>query len=363
MMICKTKIDFLLKSSFIINSTEMNFTEHRISVDLNKAKYMLMMKIADAVIQHGGMIYGGFVRDKVIHDYYASIFFDSHNNYKYSDPTNDSDSKLRLLIPNDIDMFLKGDIFAVERFFDNLQTSGFSCSQIVKDESDYRKVANINHLRTNVFFTHYDIMGMKKISIRLDMMYGNVSNAEPPFGITDMRCNQLILDINGVRLSNHLERNYEKPTIEIIMKNKRLEADIINNMLELKTDACFITDDGLIETNVKKLRLKRIMAMQERGWTIENITCYTLIRDFSSNERCPICLKAMRLKDVDDDDDDVIEREPIKYRTLKFAIHLNCCNLNVHIECFKQHIFTEYQTRNTPRCFNACSSRTDGWTI
>jgi len=58
----------------------MDFTQQTSTVNLNKVKYMMMDRLSEIITNSNAIIFGGFVRDRMIHDHFAVKFMENEGN-------------------------------------------------------------------------------------------------------------------------------------------------------------------------------------------------------------------------------------------------------------------------------------------
>lgn len=75
------------------------------AVNLINLRLRMMETIVSMFIEHGAIIFGGYVRDLIIRQHFISIFKSNGNPMdKFWDPSFDPKTVNRLLVPNDIDI-------------------------------------------------------------------------------------------------------------------------------------------------------------------------------------------------------------------------------------------------------------------
>lgn len=341
-----------------------------------------MTQISDIVIKFGGYIFGGFVRDKCIHDHYAEMFYNKYNGKdaeksstdididkrklgeKYSDPTFDVETKYRLLIPNDIDVFIEGTIDDVEKFYIELQKAGFFVIR-KKKTTKYFTTKKVNQQK--IFVKSQLDIGLK-LDIEMDVLYALPLKPEtilPPFGNLDLLCNSLIMDSKGIHFyTENFGTTEEVDYSEMNPYQKKMkEFEIFQNNLLLKSEIIYYdnTNDPMTEQKKqgRKIRFNRILNMQIRGWTLTNNKVYSVVKiekqiQDNNNKSCKDESKI-------DTDQCLICKEEFTDDT--HQIILKCCSQKLHVTCFTNYVESEYDERLTPRCMNACSSRDGGWQL
>lgn len=311
----------------------MKVTQYTETVNLNKVKYLITENLIKILIDNNAIIFGGYVRDKYIHDYFCYKFYKKDLNMeKFDDETYDVETKGRLLVANDIDVFFQGSDKDVDSLLTIIRQAGY---YICDNEINliYFKDENIKHRKAIVKINNMNIFGLPKVEVLLDIIYTTKDNIEPPFGKLDLLCNGFILDKTGIRLSNqtglHCDGNFA-------FSRKKKEIKILQKMVKFETNLVFIDDDSMQSYSIKnrKIRVSRILKMQLRGWTINN-NFYTIEYKYniSKDEACHICA------------DKSFDGHPK-------IIRLSCCGLLLDISCFNAYLKSEYDSRVIPKCCN-----------
>lgn len=233
----------------------MDLTQTLLSINYNEKKYNILRDIESILIQNDGIIFGGYVRDKYIHDYYAYKFYSNELNdpEKYSDPEYDPETKLRLLVPNDIDVYFDRD--EVKRI---MRKNGYMCVISGNGSTEKSTKYAVWQKMFPEFTVYIDVLPLKEdeeINVGLDLL-----------------CNSLAMNSKrGIWFSNYPGSN--------LFNNKMTEHEILNSIIKLETR---ITASNL---NDRKLK-KRVYKMMNRGWTINNAD-YSL--KYINNKYCNIC--------------------------------------------------------------------------
>ena len=80
------------------------------SLSISIELHISSRKLAETLVDLGAIIFGGYIRDKIIHDHYCNLFIDRNNGHGYLnyDETNvDVKTLPRLLVADDIDLFIR----------------------------------------------------------------------------------------------------------------------------------------------------------------------------------------------------------------------------------------------------------------
>jgi len=335
----------------------MDFSQENVVVNLGKVKHDLMKEIASELIENDGTIFGGYVRDTMIHDHSAALFYEKYHytqeNKKYSDPTFDPETVARLLVPKDIDVFFSEGAKPVKEILEKLKKPDREIDYIYVT-SVYLSDKKVKHIKATIRFPFLTSILRKNIEVNLDILHSK-RDVVPPFGQCDMECNAFLMDQRGIHLSTHtgsLNLDFFPVTG---MQRKKEEIRIIDELLEFKTR---VFQFSKYDVKMEKMDIKhrqrmvgRIINMLSRGWTIINLPFFSVYRfgnKISTVENkkeldCKICL------------------EEIPHQQTVFK--LNCCDINVDANCLRKYLKDELEERITPRCINACKLRERGWNI
>jgi hypothetical protein len=256
------------------------------TINLNKVKFLLMARIERLLLENGAIIFGGYVRDKLIHDHHATLFYQQNRlkGKKYSDPSFHPETKHRLLIPKDIDVFIRGTQQEVDEIYSKLTDQGFRV-EVKHRKKIYGVFDDINQQKVVVYALQQ--LGFPSIKIELDVLYSSKPDVKPPFGRLDLWCNGLLLDKNGITLSNQTGSCLDRANG---VDRKLFEIEIINDLLKFRSksvrketldsedqeETCGPqTKNKMVLMNgvfcpviTEDLISKRITSMKQRGWTI-----------------------------------------------------------------------------------------------
>lgn len=312
--------------------TNMHLTQSTKTINLRKIEYKMMLRVVSILLERGVVIFGGYVRDKLIHDHHAEAFYEkSQSGKKYNDPLFDPDTVLRLMVPKDIDAFLKGGETEVAELLEDIRKEGFRVSTRVV-RSIYFEEKNVKQQAVTV--STANDFGIPNVSVLMDLLHSTQDDIEPPFGRLDMLCNGFLLDKNGIRLSSQTGTRLDYLGA---FARRKAENEIIEKILKLKTDFAVPAeeDTSMEKSSVKsrKLIAQRILRKQQAGWKV-NQKVYTLQKG-KSGKLCPRC-----------------EDPAFPFDKESNIVRLQCCGQKLHIGCFENHFLDEYTHCLVPKCAN-----------
>lgn len=308
--------------------------------------YKLRRQVEQAILTHGGIIFGGHVRDVVLHDLHAAEFYKAvggrGKDELYNDATCHPEWSGRLAISNDIDCYMVA--HAIEPFLESLADEHISVHKVFErcDAKKYLPSLNIpsgvvSHIRykatnigmSNVRYVHQLVreginsnarvlvtrqIDMFVTSLReasdeveplmLDVFVAdcaNFYNMCPPFGRVDFECNGLIMMRGGIMLAPTLYSH-----LPVMTRQNTLQR-IIEDISARK--AVHMDDD---------LHLWRVTKMQKKGWIIE--MKHVVKCDVPAADVCIFCH----------------EDVPAKHYKLR------CCSAIYHKACLVKVLSSEY---------------------
>lgn len=280
----------------------------------NRNRYVLMQEVADCATRHNGVVFGGFVRDFILHEHAAKQFHAEFDSKNYDDVSVAPHLKDRLLVPSDIDvrfetredyMGFKTDLeknrcFKISRR-GRCEYGVFTLHLSLEIEFKKSQVATASRkLIENAFRDVVKLIPGGQFSV--DVVVGNVTLNN---GL-DFECNGLIMDSMGINLGPYLAQD-----LSPIGMYRRLE--------EVKGD---ILKKIAIAVNITQKRWEKME--KKDGWDIIG-RCIEKVKPLEKEE-CIIC-----------------HGEDPTYK-------LECCNARYHKECLKMTL--EHNNTRCAHCRN-----------
>lgn len=266
----------------------------------SKTRYVLMKEVAELTVSTGGTVFGGFVRDFLVHEDGSHRYFSDEKNRQesYSDPSVSPETfEDRTTVPVDIDVRFetksKFDVFCLElikRSYTIFQKkNGYACITLhVSLKVALRAVSSIaksvikNHLKD----VNVNVPGG---NFKIDVIIGTESSG------LDFMCNGLIMDSEGIRLGPEL--SIDRSPIGKFRLFQAISEDIKNKKA--------------FALSPKAHRWKKMDS--KKGWKILGDS--TLVnKPDCAKEDCVIC-----------------HCENAEYK-------LNCCSAMYHFECLSKTI-------------------------
>ena len=321
-----------------------------------RAKWKLTNKAIEVIIDNGGQVFGGAVRDKYLHDFHARAFYAHVKTFSdderagrsivelYQDKAFRSDLGGRFVVPKDIDAVIHYSdqpnlvnalhkvfpcitkLFSrdIKQYFPNLQIES---NTVIHFRYALRSINTTEvhqwmsrlltivpaEIRSNhgdsIRDIHSTVQQMLRDGMRpvfLDLMVNMLPRGtavEPPFGNLDFKCNALILNKHGYQLSTQVQTDHRDPLC-------RLDA-----LLSVMKDIQNLT--ARVETVV----WYRVRKMLKRGWKVEGIFSHIeQVQDSSYSGHCLICHESLSVLET-------IEYDNIPHMKLK------CCDARYHPRC------------------------------
>lgn len=205
----------------------------------SKNKYKLMLDVAEVAIQCEGTVFGGYVRDFILHDESAKRFYSSHPTEEYQNKEVSPETHDRFLTANDIDIMFK--TYGEYRNFTEALKQRYFTLRVVHRKHVYphggrqirlavsmciniQKFITIGSCLTKEVITSVikdiPIVNVPGSTFTIDVVIGAQSQT-----MLDYECNGLILDSRGVGLGEQLSRNLSP--VGKYRELERIKGDII----------------------------------------------------------------------------------------------------------------------------------------
>lgn len=291
---------------------------------MNSHKYL--SGVADAILCiDGAVIFGGYVRDNIIHNMASRKFYEVNKSKgDYDNPNILPETYDRFLLPRDIDCFMRtSDLPKLEEIF---KARGI---RIItqQDKSLHNYALKTGEFKLTSFMIGLEISPLLKALVSDDLRHmrfavdvvhhENISGKEPPFNEIDFDCNALIMDgSKQVRLSTRIFSNINY-FVDPLERLTRMN-DVIQRMVQKQTYAVG-----------KKIAPWRISKMLEKGFELlSEDDAYSLIQPTTKADTCLMCLS--HIKDA--------------------RFKRKCCSAVYHIKCFKQMVQHSNFSGKCPQC-------------
>jgi hypothetical protein len=272
--------------------------------------FIVVLKLC---IHHNGLIYGGAVRDLMLHNIHAKEFLKTHRNADYADETIRPETLGRLLIPKDIDCLINEHDSNV--LLPYLMHHYFL--KVKEVNNVYFNNKNYRHLKLSVLFHK------KSICVQVDLII------QKPLGELKMPCTNLDIDVNG-----------------LVMYSGGI------GLSEYLRKGCPILNADTFQTILDNIRQKKAVAiagcpsyrfykMHKYGWDIQfTSTIFQYYMGEPYDGECIIC------KDKIPDD-----LCCVKYKECR-------CDLRMCLKCMLEH-YTKL--KKCPQCSEICYKEYDAF--
>ena len=276
--------------------------------------WAIFKAIEKNMLKAGGIIFGGYVRDRIIHDHYADKFYKSEAYKKSANPTSDyNDSSChteswphRTHLPSDIDVVMSNSGFAT--FIQLMQEEDFIVKRKAPSKiSIYtcRTPCDLMHTKCVIAMkTHSLLKSLPQFkesmpAIHVDVLHKEVLHPMEcvPFGTIDFECNSLlILPGNVIDLRNG--------AMEFCTEKYKQINKIVEDIVSFRAVAvCPQT--------------YRVYKMLDKGFTIMN-AAINLLPQRTGNAYDGVCL---------------ICHDAFDNREIGQVRH-TCCDARYHIHCY-----------------------------
>ena len=325
-------------------------------MEYGRLLYNFHLKVAEVILDHG-IIFGGYVRDTIIHNHFAQLFYDSEQdtsaselNVLYKDPNYKPETNLRLLLPQDIDCYMTSTAFEklvtklskhpdmkVKRRVDLVAPNKYIMNRhgIPLGLMLSRMEIGLSH---NPMYAEYIPDEMRSMKVYLDILHApDLERKEPPFGCMDFECNCLVMDKGfNLRLSAPFSAFHFMACLPINKHNKLQQ--VIDDITQLKAIPVVLAD------------FDRACKLAMKGWCIQEDTA-KLYKNKSNEEDeheiCPICCDHINVDQLE--------------------LKNNCCNSRYHPSCFGKYANTlshALSELSCPTCrtrINIANLKTNMW--
>lgn len=299
-----------------------------ISMKINqlREKRALCNRVKDMALSSNGIIFGGMVRDEIIGKHYRKQFIKKELDFdRYWDASYDPETKGRLIIPTDVDVFFKVDnnsasfINKLREFVKNYKGSIYIADDANFNVDNYGNGSNyLRHklIEIEIRIGETLLLYGYKLRLKIDLIEINYSQAsmsnidfgayvnriEPPFYNLDFQCNIFIMERSRskddvIRVSNCTGT----PMDDMIYSDKCMySSQIVRDILNFTTKFARSVNNSKTEY----VNCYRILKMIVRNvpWTITNLPFRFIsideIDEDMTSERCCICLEDINDKET-----------------------------------------------------------------
>jgi hypothetical protein len=286
--------------------------------------------IKNCLLSSDGVLFGGCVRDNILHDHSAINFYEKLTHLPYGDPNADIETINRLIIPRDIDVVFYKET-DIDVFKAALGLKGYKVTH-TNTVSQYPTIIPIGwlHNKLTIMFSLPDTLRTYSTGMpffMVDVLYPDISNISyidklPPFGACDFECNGLVMfkkyGSEIIALGGDL--NYDKTSAYSAYSSL---SDVISDILDKRAIFC---GDSTMSHRIKK--------MLGKGYTIASHAVSLLTRaDLSDDDLCLICHESL---------------------DLETSVSLTCCKGKYHPACLSKVL---RKFNNCPQCrsvFDIC---------
>jgi len=203
------------------------------------------------VINFNGIVYGGAVRDTMLHNMHAREFQKSHSMDEYDQVDVSLETNGRLVIPKDIDCLIsdKDSLKLIEQLSRHYHVKVCEVSGVYFEKQN---ITNYKHIKMSIFMK-------ERIYVLVDLVVQRVGELKMPSMNLDFDVNGLIMTSNGIGLNDYLRYKYNDNA-----KNVIHNADILYEVLDkIRYKKA---------TMIYKCPTNRYIKMIDYGWDITFIT-------------------------------------------------------------------------------------------
>jgi hypothetical protein len=307
--------------------------DYKLFQEPNYYKYILSKRIVDAVlsVSADAVVYGGYIRDNILHQHMSKSFYSRYSLFEdYNNPSVDTTTLFRTLVPNDIDI-----LFVRQRDYDVFSLALKSLDMTFELDDVIPPYKTDDKVMTSRYklkvFSDMNLQSLKKRPRLLNAEFANtyvmlditVRCCQINASIKDFKCNSLRMNANG--LINEIEHQglfYESVDDMVLRQQKLFEnfEDIKKQICNMESH-CFYSHGTLSTPDIHRIEL-----MFKKG--------FRFVIKHSDDElaqiidRCDDCCAICR--------DDIVEIADVPgvhklFNGLKFS----CCSAVYHAKCLK----------------------------
>jgi hypothetical protein len=329
----------------------MSVQNNSIKYNIDYIKDVLNTKIIDIVYKYNGIIYGGFVRDYIIIEYYKSLYYKKFQSLKnYWNNQFDKDTLPRIMNPRDFNIciYKKDDADKMICELNELINNDFGMINVgieYKNINNNIKNGNINalyiddsiglHYYYNYKLTIGNIPYIREgitINVSFNIITCTNTKMKPPFNKLDFLCNAFIMTKEGISISSNT--GIERLDNLNILEKKEEEYNIIKDMVNFRTEYCikfsnFMKNNAIFNVlNINKyacLRIERMISKPFR-WEIKNLPI--VIQYPKNSKNCYMCFNKIKRKDC------------------MVLLHSNNHKISImHKNCFFEYIYKQIENK------------------
>ena len=329
----------------------MNILTTPRNIEINKTKWKIMLDLEDIFKKNGMSIFGGYVRDKIIHNHFAKKFYESLGDTtnvnianRYKDVNFMPEFKDRFIIPMDFDCFIETlDITKLDKDLRDKQF--YIKNQKTRQAKRYfgfiakRNLDHVYHtkivvsLNMNQHLTSY-IHNTQIFDIIIDIMHiiDKKQNNEPLLDIYNSITQNIDFDCNGIIIC-------PDDTLKLCSKKAAYNKDAFENHSDITNIINNIIERKATILDIKELQHNqhRIRKMIKKGWTIKSDN-FDIVKYIENNQEedtfghCLICHGG--------------------FTNSHFIIKDSKCAAYYHANCFKDMILHRNFNYECPNCTN-----------
>lgn len=292
----------------------------------NATEWKMFQQIERVILKVGGVIFGGYPRDKIKHDHFAKLFYTTPavDVTKYSDLTYLPEYSGRTKLPTDIDVFcttdkvdiLKKELAAIQLRVVN-ERSGRGAYWF-SDGLKHTEMIVIPDINCAIAST---IPFLAHLIVKLDVITAE-KNMSPPFGKLDFQCNSILLHGNGCYSLSPDVAPFTMCPLDKIEKLQKIISDIV------------IDRAVLYKKPVQSYRIEKMLL---KGWTVQGERMEACQK--TPGDVCMLCLSEFS--------GPVINTRNV---CMNKHIKLTCCTSYFHPQCMLKLL--EQNTEYCPNCFS-----------
>lgn len=291
----------------------------------NVTSYKMFQQVEKVILKEGGVIFGGYPRDKIQHDHFAQLFYKTPDVdvTRYSDPSYLPEYEGRLKLPTDIDVYFSTS-YQINAFKNALCSIQMRVVCEMPGKGIYMLPKGMSHtimiVKNNINAVIADtVPSLANLHVKIDVITSETKMC-PPFGMLDFQCNGILLHGNSEYTLSPIVAPFSMCPLVKINKLQQIVSDIV------------IGKAILHDKSVQKYRIEKMLL---KGWTVQGDRLQAGLQ--TPDDVCMLCLEEFSSPDTINNN-----------ACINKHIKVTCCNSFFHPKCMMKLINNKIES--CPNC-------------
>lgn len=202
-------------------------------------------------INYNGIVFGGAVRDTMLHNMHSREFQKKHSMSEYDQVDISPETIGRLVVPKDIDCLIsdKDSFKLIEQLTRQYHVKACEVSSIYLKKQNNK---NYKHIKMSIFMK-------EKIYVLVDLIIQHSGDLHMPNMDLDFDVNGLVMTTNGIGLNEYLSYKYNDNATNVI-HNADILCEVLDNIRYKKAIMVYMCP------------MNRYIKMSNYGWNIHFVS-------------------------------------------------------------------------------------------